>query len=310
MAFKPGTLICPACRKPPEAWDVDETTMRCSNLDCERNHTRLDDGTQVVVGDGLEDVQACDVLRPIDGDVLDLVDQLVVGGDPWRWVVWASMYVQSHYGDLAQPFTPLCDALLGHIDTPILHAVDLGCGAGRMAAEVAARTGATVQALDANPLMLRWARVAARGVEFEVPTLATTARFQMSAVRGLDPSPGAVRWICADVFNPPLPAERADLVSAVSLVDSVMDPHFVLGQACALVRPGGHLLLAQPDTWDPASTPAEAWLAHDDEGWNRALRGFGLETVAHVDDLEWELWRTPRQGFHYRLHGRLARKTP
>jgi SAM-dependent methyltransferase len=103
-----------------------------------------------------------------------------------------------------------------------------------------------------------------------------------------------------------LEAEAFDLVAAVSLVDSVPDPYFALGQACALVRPGGHLLFAQPDAWNPVMTSPDRWIAED--RWDALLESFGCRVVARADGIPWRLRRTPRQHFEYTLHARLAQK--
>lgn len=309
MHTDPQTLICPACRRPPEAWPIDRETLTCTSSSCGRAYPLLDNRIPIVVPGEFDEVHDADVLPALESaDLMDRVNELELGSDPWKRVVMASMYVESHFGGLDQPFSALCEQLLP-TDEHIKTAVDLGCGVGRMAIEVAHRTGTQVLALDANPLALRWAARAADGATFDVPVLATVKRFERTAMQSpTNPAPGSVHWVCGDVFNPPFVAEAFDLATVVSLIDTVSDPFIAFGQACALVKRGGYLLLAQPDTWDPAVTPPENWLADDSRGWDEMLARFGFRTVKRVDSVMWELHRTPRQHFRYVLHGCLAKK--
>ena len=63
------------------------------------------------------------------------------------------------------------------------------------------------------------------------------------------------RGVVGDAANPPFLAHAFDAVLAINLLDSVPDPRTVLGQADALLRPGGTLVLACPYAWDPTLTP-------------------------------------------------------
>ena len=288
---------------------METQSLICTNSSCRRAYPRIDHSIPIVVPGAFDEVHESDVLPDVDSeDLLRRVNDLELGGDVWQRVVLASMYTQSHYGGLDQPFAALCEQLLP-AGEPIAYAADLGCGVGRMAIEIAHRTAATVLGVDASPLALRWAALAAQGAPFDVPVLATVKRFEMSTLQSpTTVEPGQVRWVCGDVFNPPLVAEAFDLVTAVSLIGTVSDPYIALGQACALVRRGGYLILAQPDTWDPTVTPPANWLADDHLEWDQMLARFGFRTVNRVDSVAWELHRTPRQRFRYYLHGCLARK--
>lgn len=66
------------------------------------------------------------------------------------------------------------------------------------------------------------------------------------------------RGVVGDAANPPFLAHAFDAVLALNLLDSVPDPRTVLGQADALLRPGGTLVLACPFAWDPSLTPRAA----------------------------------------------------
>ena len=102
--------------------------------------------------------------------------------------------------------------------------------------------------------------------------------------------------------------EAFDLVTAVNLIDTTADPAVALGQAAALVRPGGHLLLAQPDAWSASATDPARWVPSNDATWDGLLHQYGLETIDREDGFDWELARTPRNRFRYVAHARLARR--
>ncbi|MBL4849505.1 MAG: methyltransferase domain-containing protein [Planctomycetes bacterium] len=65
------------------------------------------------------------------------------------------------------------------------------------------------------------------------------------------------RGVVGDAADPPFLAHSFDAVLAINLLDSCPDPRTVLGQADALLRPGGTLILACPYAWDPELTPLE-----------------------------------------------------
>ena len=102
--------------------------------------------------------------------------------------------------------------------------------------------------------------------------------------------------------------EAFDLVAAMNLIDTTADPVVALGQAAALVRPGGHLLLAQPDAWSASATDPARWVPSNDATWDDLLRQYGLETIDREDGFDWELAHTLRYRFHYVTHARLARR--
>ena len=164
--------------------------------------------------------------------------------------------------------------------------------------------------MDTNPLSLRWAVAASRGAALQVPLRRTARDYDVVTLNVPDASPGSVRWLCAESVAPPLAAEAFDVALVVNLLDAVPDPYTVLGQASALVREGGYLVLAQPDAWTADVTPPQGWLAVDDAGWDAALQRFGLQTVQKLDDIHWTMRRTSRQSFGYRLHARLCRRGP
>lgn len=305
-------IICPRCRRPPAARPLFLESMTCSNVDCGHAYSRLD-GTDIYVvlperADGYLPLDA-----PVDftefGEVEAWIAGLEPGAPAWELALRTGMYASAHYEQRDALPIRLFERFLANL--PIeLHAVaDLGCGVGGLGNEIATRVPCEVVAVDASGLALRLASAAWRGGELAIPSLDRGVRLAAHPIHvPRRPPAGRIRWLVADVHDPPLAAEAFDLVTAVNLFDSVADPLLALGQAAAMVRPGGYLLLAQPDAWSAHATPPDRWLASTDETWDGLMRRFGLELVDRDDGFEWELVRTPRNRFRYVSHARLARR--
>lgn len=109
-----------------------------------------------------------------------------------------------------------------------------------------------------------------------------------------------VTVICGDALDPPLFAESFDLVYLGAALDSVREPWLLLGQADALLAPGGLLVAATPFAWDDAVTAPEAQFGGPGE-LRAALTG-GVEGLLHLDyrivesadGLPWSLRRDAR----------------
>jgi SAM-dependent methyltransferase/uncharacterized protein YbaR (Trm112 family) len=138
--------------------------------------------------------------------------------------------------------------------------LDLGCGAGRAAFDLAERhTGALVLGIDVNLALLRLARHAAAGTvsypRRRIGLVYDRRRFPVSP-------PGAERvdfWAC-DALALPFAPGVADLAVALNLLDCVSEPSRLLADLAAVVRPGGRVLLATPYDWSTRATPVETWI--------------------------------------------------
>lgn len=86
------------------------------------------------------------------------------------------------------------------------------------------------------------------------PVLDADHRLGLTELKGHGDTTGLIDWVGGDAHDPPLAANQFDLAAAVSLFDSVSDPAVALAQTCALLRPGGLLLVAQPDAWTASVT--------------------------------------------------------
>ncbi len=119
--------------------------------------------------------------------------------------------------------------LLRHLPRPCNRVLDVGCGAGGFAVELAKRSE-HVDALDRSPAMIEEARRVA---------------------------PPNVRCILADVLQEPLPEARYDAIVSISaLHHAPLDE--VLPRLAGALRPGGVLAVAALPRGDlPQELPAE-----------------------------------------------------
>ena len=284
----------------------------CTNDKCGRVHPLLG-GTQIpllVPGATTEYLAEDAVIDFCDSaDVSAWIADLDPGSGPWESALRVGMYAVGHYGADDTLFTQLYRRFIQPLAPEIRVAIDLGCGVGGLAHVLSRNTGGHVVAIDANPLALRLGDAASSGSEITVPSIHDGVRLQTHTIPIAHVTPStSIEWLCADVHHPPLMPESFDLVAAVNLIDTTADPVVALGQAAALVRPGGHLLLAQPDAWSASATDPARWVPSNDATWDGLLLQYGLETIDREDGFDWELARTPRHLFRYVAHARLARR--
>jgi SAM-dependent methyltransferase len=206
-------------------------------------------------------------------------------------------------------YRELCNALLPGPGEAPGDVLDIGCGLGNLAFELGRRLPGHIVGLDIDPQLLRWAERVAAGGEIEIPVRESAGRFRTGrlCLPGIEP-PGALRLVAGNLVNPPFADSSFGLVALVNVLDQVSNPARALRRAVAMVRDGGYLLFAQPDSWNAGTTPPERWLAQDDTEWDAVFERVGLETVGRVDDLEWVLVDAPRLRHVFRVHGRLLRK--
>jgi len=292
-------LRCPICRVPPDSQPINTDTLECSG--CGNAYGTVADGVPLVVA-----AQSVEAIRAYDF-APSALSSATPSDHVWDVALRAAAYALDHYGE-APSFRPILDELLPRIDTPVERALDLGCGVGGVALDVARRTGAHVIGVDSNAHALHWARAAATGSDLQIPVRTTAGQLGRRSGRGTRPEPGSVSWVCASATDPPFEVESFALVLLFNLLDSLAEPFIALGQASAVLRPGGYLLLAQPDAWMTHVTPPQNWLAQTSEEWEAVFGEVGLETIASFEGVEWTVRHSDRQRFGYTSHARLARR--
>ena len=257
--------------------DVRAGILLCPNAAC-RHEFPIIDGIPVIVPElarllaerGIELMLRDDLdpaLESLLGDALgpgSWFDALRQTVSTYAWDGWADLDPQeTSSGDSPKPgAVRRCLARLLELagDAPVALALDLGCGAGRSAFDLAARhPGALVLGIDTGLALLRVARGAAQG-QVSYP------RRRIGLVHDRRDFPvapaGAERvdfWAC-DALALPFADGRADLVAALNLLDCVADPRHLLAGMAALLAPGGRLLLATPYDWAARATPPQAWI--------------------------------------------------
>jgi SAM-dependent methyltransferase/uncharacterized protein YbaR (Trm112 family) len=201
----------------------------------------------------------------------------------------------------------------------VARVLDLGCGAGRTAFDLAARhADALVLGLDMNLALLRLARRAAAGTvsypRRRIGLVYDRRRFPVALA-------GAERvdfWAC-DALALPFAAGLADLAVALNLLDCVSEPRRLLAGLADAVRPNGRVLLATPYDWSTRATPVETWIgghsqraAHGGaaEPFLRALLTEGahpqsvpgLRVLAEAAGWPWQTRLHDRSAVLYRAH--------
>jgi SAM-dependent methyltransferase len=305
-------LVCPRCRRPPQGWPLLTDSLQCSNPECGHGFTTLagTDIALVVRGDPAPFLAMDATVDFADRDGIDRwLGSLAPGSAEWEAAVRIGMYAVAHHGQSQTLFTQLHERFVEALPIDIETVVDLGCGVGGFAAAVGSRIDAAVLGIDASGLALRVAAAGGGGHDLYLPMLEDGVRLTSRRVQGpFSGRAGRIGWLCADVHDPSVVPGAFDLVVAVNLFDSVADPAIALGQAAALVRPGGYLLVCQPEAWNAVATPPANWFAPSEAAWDERLQHLGLEVVDREDGFEWELVRTPRHRTHYIGAARLARR--
>jgi len=118
-----------------------------------------------------------------------------------------------------------------------LRVLDVGCGDGALACELAGR-GASVTGIDASAAMIDAAKARARRQQADVA-------FQVAGAENL-----------------PFPAGQFDLVTAVTILCFVADAGPVFQEIARVLRPGGRLVIGELGKWSTwaAARRIRAWL--------------------------------------------------
>jgi SAM-dependent methyltransferase/uncharacterized protein YbaR (Trm112 family) len=138
--------------------------------------------------------------------------------------------------------------------------LDLGCGAGRTAFDLAAAApAALVLGIDLNLALLRLAQGALGGSiaypRRRIGLVYDRRRFAVDL-----PDAGRVDFWACDALALPFAPGIADLAAALNLLDCVAEPRRLLAGMAEALAPGGRLLLATPYDWSTRATPVETWI--------------------------------------------------
>jgi SAM-dependent methyltransferase len=314
----PVRLICPRCRIPGEIEAFLESTADgegCTG--CGAEYPRLD-GIRCLLPDPPPELEAPD--DPASTAFRERVLEAIYAISHWPDVDPAPEgieYVRRN-GQLRETFLRWLDRHpTPHQAAPA--ALEIGCGPGRFAAGLARRFPDGTVAIDIRPGLLGIAQRLTAGEGVTVSFRTEGTRFEDVRIASPGPAVGPVHFLLADATAPPFEAEIFPLVAALSVLDSTADPILFLGQADALLAPGGLLLLAQPWQWEPSVTPSDAWWSGSQSTGPESLRTLLTGKSAVLPHLDYEIleerdgipWWLPghRRLLHrYSLHAVLARK--
>lgn len=197
--------------------------------------------------------------------------------------------------------------------------LDVGCGPGGLVSRVAGLAKSWhCFGFDLRVGVLRIAARLNGGGHVVVPYRAEGNRFVNAVVGPTSYSRSPVTWVQGDLVHPPFRGESFDVVAAMSLLDTLPNPWFGLGQLDALLSPGGVLVLATPYHWEPDVVPEHWWYCADGVPSEQVVRAALRGEMRHVLDLNYDIvmqcelpWALPagdRLVHHYELDVVVARK--
>ncbi len=317
-------LVCPACRtRTGDRIDVRTLDRAGAVLVCAcgRRYPIID-GVPIVMphlGGYLARELATVVERDLDPEVAALL--VAEGSDdaPYaRLLEHLAIYLDAHWGDRAEPADgfaaqPILDRLatLAHVEL----AVELGCSAGRIVAELCA-TADRVVGLDLHFGALRRARRLLDGEQLAYARRMIGRHYAPAVARAGDRAvaPARRQLVCGDALDPPLVQGMYDRVVALNLLDSVRQPRQLLAVVDGLCAPHGEVVLASPYAWQ--STVMEdheriGGLAPELDVAAILREGTGLGARYRIDeeaDVPWTLRRDARSTITYRVHYLRARR--
>jgi len=137
--------------------------------------------------------------------------------------------------------------------------LDLGCGVGRLSRELAKKCRFVI-GIDLRYAAVRAAYTFQKRREIILPERVEGFLYSYYRMKLRESLPEA-SYIAADAQEPPFLAETFDVVHMSILIDVAADPLRIVGQADALLKPGGILIHASPYHWNASTTAESRWLA-------------------------------------------------
>lgn len=314
-------LICPGCRILRDG-RLDVRTIEPEGellvCECGRRYPIID-GVPIVLTDPTNYLRG-DAMTVVERDLSPEVAALLVETTPddapyARLLDHLSVYLDGHWGDRADPSLPLA---LGEIVDRIAalprvrRAVELGCSAGRLVAELAKRAD-HVLGLDLQFGTVRRARKLLRGESLRFARRMIGRHYTPATILPGDLASDRVSWLCGDALDPPLLPRAFDRVVATNLLDSIANPRRLINVLDGLCDQGGEIILTSPYSWQSSIVSEHHRLDERDPG--AAVRAMltGGELSARYEiveeaELTWSLRRDARSTITYRIDYLRARK--
>jgi SAM-dependent methyltransferase len=138
--------------------------------------------------------------------------------------------------------------------------LDVGCGLGRITAEIARLGADHVLGIDLSPRMIEEAAqlVGSQGVR--TIKLSLAARRTVDAQVALDWKDDNYDFMVADALDMPLKSGAFDFVMCLNVIDRVPDPRRLIDEIGRVLRTGGYLLISDPYHWDDRYTKRGQWV--------------------------------------------------
>ena len=183
-----------------------------------------------------------------------------------------SRYIEFHYGQpsdsslVAENFPVACiEKVLPFLDRKQTgKALDIGCGAGRSAFELAKvfdeveAVDLSVRAIEAPANLQKTGRQ--RYVCKHEGELNLFREVLLADFEGYESVKNRIAFMQGDACNLPEKYDNYDLVFAGNLLDRLYDPGRFLELIQDRINPGGLLVLVSPYTWSEEHTPRDKWL--------------------------------------------------
>lgn len=169
------------------------------------------------------------------------------------------------------------------------YSLEVGCGPGRLLYTLAGVLRGGVVGFDLRLSMLRVARRLERKGEIILLFRSEGTRFEPVRLERQGEASGPIRLVQGDIASPPFEAESFPVVIAMSLLDTMHDPIFALGQIDALLAPGGVLIVGNPYHWEPDVTSPELWWSNDRQTGPETMRSALRGTHPQLPHLRYEI---------------------
>jgi SAM-dependent methyltransferase len=316
-------LVCPGCRQHThdENGDVriDVRTLDRSGdmlvCACGRRYPIVDE-LPIVMADSSAFLRN-EIAAILERDLAPSLQQLLIETQsddaPYaRLVEHLSIYLDAHWGDRSKPAAngfalgAFVEKIAERARVRVGAAVELGCSAGRILAELA--DGAErVVGLDLQFGILRRARKLLAGGQVAFNRRVAGRQYSLATLQGRRHD--NITLVCGDALDPPLVPGAFDRVVALNVLDSVSRPRQLLAVATALCKRGGEVILSSPYNWQSDIVEEDERFGGDDPATALVamLRAQGFE-IEDEAELPWTLRRDARSSVAYRVHYVRARK--
>ncbi|CAN5828764.1 hypothetical protein BH11MYX2_BH11MYX2_38000 [soil metagenome] len=284
-------LVCPTCRTMKDGrLELRTVERRGDELACEC-------GAAYPIVDGIPRITPDATAAP------EVLDDLTLEH--------LSIYLTADWADSGAD--QLHARIAARASDPVAAAVELGCSAGRIVAELA-KGARHVLGIDVNATILARAKRLLDGetVAYQRRLIGTSYEpATVSAPAALDA--GRFTLVCGDALDPPLVPQHFDRVVALNVLDAVPHPRQLLSVMSRLCAPGGELIIASPYQWHDGIVAKEERFGGADPAAElvRILTSGELGAVYAIEEqaeVPWELRRNARSTITFRSHYVRARK--